>query len=144
MQPSPIKFDLKKLYDQDAIWLQKDDPETGRTKYELNPVIEAVIQYTDVLGMPRLTASTFPTFIVRMRLYDAVEGPIYADPDTGARSLAYDEVALALGLGTNVQAKKSKEFLSRLLMREEDRAGQFVRSFLAREEGASTQASATA
>lgn len=127
------KFDLKRIKDQDAVFVESRGDD-GRPQFTLNPIIATVIEYAGVLGVPRVTASSFPTFMTRMRVWDSINGPLYLQDSGQTRSLAFEDVAIALGLSVAIESKNSRDFMSSVLGSYERSAERWMDEFLSTEE----------
>lgn len=95
----PLTWDVTKVIDHESVCFNED----GSVKL----ATEAIVFYTMPLGLGEISVDNAAEFYGRVKLYEALYGPLMRDGDGEPRPLTLEEVRAHVGLTTNV-AKESK------------------------------------
>lgn len=105
-----LHWDLKDIRDYEtACFVMGEDG-----KRRLSPVTEALIWYTMAVDIGRLTEADLPEFWARMKVADALRGPMLWDIDE-YRPITLDELKAHVGLSTNVAKVPRASWVKRVV-----------------------------
>ena len=125
-----LNWDLRKVENQEEMCWQASTHETG--KYELQPVTNALVWSTMLVGIGSITKNNYKEFHQRLLEFEVIqgEGLLHSriDGESYYRMPYIEEVEAHIGLSTNASLMDRRKWGSRIKRMVEEKARTLKRS----------------
>lgn len=106
-----LDFRLEKIANyEDLCWVEIPQENGEDPKYRINPVTDALIWTTLIVGVPKITEKNVDEFHRRVRMFEHVCGPVLTKNCGTPSPLTREQIEQHIGLSTNADTCTVTQF----------------------------------